>query len=72
MELETNASDLISAGVLWQQASKDTLHPVIFYSKKHSLAKADYEIYNKNLMIIVRAFKELGPELELVAQKNPI
>ena len=48
-----------------QQRDDDgVLHPVAFYSKKHSPAECNYEIYDKELMAIIRAFEEWRPELE--------
>jgi len=40
------------------------LRPVAFFSKKHSVTKYNYEIYDKELLIIIRYFKEWRPELE--------
>ena len=40
------------------------LHPVAFFSKKHSPAECNYEIYDKELMAIIRCFEEWRPELE--------
>jgi hypothetical protein len=37
---------------------------VAFFSKKHTPAKCNYEIYDKELMAIVWAFKEWRPKLE--------
>jgi len=62
--VETDASDFVSAGVLSQRDDAGVLHPVAFYSKKHSPAECNYEIYDKELMAIVRAFEEWRPELE--------
>jgi hypothetical protein len=46
------------------------LHPVAYFSKKHSPAKCNYEIYDKELMVIIYAFEEWRPELQSVI--NPI
>jgi len=62
--VETDASDYVSAGVLSQYDDEGTLHPVAFYSKKHSPAECNYEIYDKELLAIVRAFEEWRPHLE--------
>lgn len=62
--VETDASDYVSAGVLSQRDDDGVLHPVAFYSKKHSPAECNYEIYDKELMAIIRAFEEWRPELE--------
>jgi hypothetical protein len=59
-----DASDYVSAGVLSQYDDDGILHPVAFFSKKYSPAKYNYEIYDKELMAIVRAFEEWRPELE--------
>ena len=34
------------------------LRPVVFMSKKKFSAKYNYEIYNKELLAIIQAFKE--------------
>jgi hypothetical protein len=62
--VETDASDYISAGILSQYDDEGILHPVAFFSKKHSPAECNYEIYDKELMTIVRGFEEWRPELE--------
>jgi transposase InsO family protein len=62
--LETDASDYVSAGVLSQYDDAGVLHPVAFFSKKHSITECNYEIYDKELLAIVRCFEEWRPELE--------
>jgi hypothetical protein len=62
--METDASDYESAGVLSQYDDDGILHLVAVFSKKHSPAKCNYEIYDKELMAIVRAFEDWRPELE--------
>ena len=37
-----------------------------YFLKKHSLEEYNYEIYNKELLIIIRAFKEWRPEFKSV------
>ena len=39
------------------------LHPVAFMLKKMSLQECNYEIYNKELLAIIRVFKEWYPKL---------
>jgi len=51
--IETDASDFVSTGVLSQPDENGILHPVAFFSKKHSLAECNYEIYDKELLAIV-------------------
>jgi hypothetical protein len=62
--METDASDYVSAGVLSQYDDLGILHPVAFFSKKHSSTECNYEIYDKELLAIVRCFEEWRPELE--------
>jgi hypothetical protein len=62
--VETDASNYVSAGILSQYDDEGILHPVAFFSKKHTPAECNYEIYDKELMAIVRAFEEWRPELE--------
>lgn len=64
--VETDASDYVSAGIMSQYDDKGELHPVAFFSKKHSPAECNYEIYDKELLAIVRAFEEWRPHLESV------
>lgn len=40
------------------------LCPVAYFSKKHSPAECNYEIYNKELMAIIQCFEAWRPELE--------
>ena len=68
--VETDASDYVSAGVLSQYGEDGILHPVAFFSTKHSPAECNYEIYDKELLAIVRAFEHWHAELQSV--ENPI
>jgi len=62
--IETNASEYVSAGVLSRRDDEYVLHPVAFFSKKHSPAECNYDIYDKELMAIVMALEEWRPECE--------
>ena len=62
--LETDASDYVSAGVLSQYGDDGILRPVAFFSKKHTTTECNYEIYDKELLAIIRCFEEWRPELE--------
>ena len=56
--VEIDASNYVSAGVLSQHGDDGLLHAVAFFSKKHTPAECNYEIYDKELMAIVQAFAE--------------
>ncbi|GIZ39392.1 hypothetical protein CKM354_000277800 [Cercospora kikuchii] len=62
--VETDASDYVSAGILPQYDNEGILRPIAFFSKKHSPAECNYEIYDKELLAIIRCFEEWRPELE--------
>jgi hypothetical protein len=68
--IETDASDDVSASVLSQYHDDNVLHPMAYFSKKHSPTECNYEIYDKELMAIVRAFEEWRTELQSII--NPI
>jgi hypothetical protein len=56
--VETDASDYVSAGILSQHDKEGRLHPVAYFSKKHTPAECNYEIYDKELLAINRTFEE--------------
>jgi hypothetical protein len=62
--IETDATDYVSAGVLSQRDDEGVLHPLAYYSKKHTLAKCNYDIYDKELMANIKALEEWRPECE--------
>lgn len=62
--VETDASDYVSAAILSQHDDQGTLRPVAFFSKKHTPAECNYEIYDKELLAIIKCFEEWRPELE--------
>ena len=68
--VETDDSDYVSAGVLSHNHAHGILHQVAFFSKKHSPAECNYEIYDKDLLAVVRAFEEWRAELQSVI--NPV
>ncbi len=55
--LETDSFDYVNDGVLSQYDDEGVLHPVAFYSKNMSSAECNYEIYDKKLLTIIRAFE---------------
>lgn len=62
--VETDSSDYVSAGVMSQYDEEGILHPIAFFSKKLSATECNYEIYDKELLAIIRCFEEWRPELE--------
>ena len=62
--VKTDASDYVSEGIISQYNENDVLHLITYFFKKHNSAECNYEIYNKELMIIIHAFKEWRSELK--------
>ncbi len=62
--LKTNFLNYVNDEVLFQYDDEDILHSMIFYSKNMILAKCNYEIYDKELLIIIRCLKHWCSELK--------
>lgn len=63
--VEADSSDYATGAVLSQYSSEDKLwHPVAFYSKSLSAPERNYEIYDKELLAIIRALEEWRHYLE--------
>ena len=54
--LKTDSSDYVNSGVLLQKNDDDVLHSVAFYSKNLLPAECNYEIYDKELLVIIWCF----------------
>ena len=50
--------------MLYQASEDGKLKPVAFFSAKHSAPECNYEIYDKELLAIVKALEEWRPELQ--------
>lgn len=55
--VEMDASNNVTAGILSQDPD-GRRHPIAFYSQKMTPAQCNYDIYDKELLAIVDAFKE--------------
>ncbi len=62
--LKTDFLNYVNDEVLSQYDDEDILHSVIFYSKNIILAECNYEIYDKELLIIIRCLKHWRSELK--------
>ena len=62
--LETDSSDYVNGGVLSQYDDDGLLHPVAYYSKNLNPAECNYQIYDKELLAIIRCLEHWRPELE--------
>ncbi len=55
--LEMNFLNYVNDEVLFQYDDEDILHSIIFYSKNMIFAEYNYEIYDKELLIIIHYLK---------------
>ena len=62
--VKIDSSDYVNAGVLFQRGKNSLLHPVAYFSRRIAQAKCNYEIYNKELLVIICCFEEWQLELE--------
>ena len=62
--IEADASDHVTAGIISQQDAEGILKPVAYFSKRMNPAECNYEIYDKELLAIIRCFEQWRPELE--------
>ena len=51
--LETDSSDHALESVLSQYDENDVLHSVVYFFQKLNITESNYEIYNKELLIII-------------------
>jgi hypothetical protein len=64
--VETDASDYVSAGVLSQYDDDNVLHPLAYFSNKHSSMECNYDIYDKELMAIIELSRNGTPNYSLL------
>ena len=64
--LEVDASKWCIGGTLFQVDNEGVVRPCAFYSKKNSPAECNYEIYDKEMLAIVRCLEEWDAELRSV------
>ncbi len=62
--IKINASNYVFKNILFQYDENEILYSVAYFSKKHNLVECNYEIYNKEFMIIVCTFKKWWSKLK--------
>ena len=62
--VEANSSNYITGGILSQYNKDGVLYSIIYFLKQLNPAKYNYEIYNKELLAIIKYFKQWYPELK--------
>ena len=56
--VESDSSDCVTEGVLSQSDSQGVLHSVTYFSTCMASAECNYDIYDKELLIIICAFEK--------------
>ncbi len=64
--LKTDSFNYVNDEVLSQDDDEEILHSIAFYSKNMFSAACNYEIYDKELLIIIQAFEHWRSELKLI------
>ena len=62
--LKCDASNFATGAVLSQRGEDGEIHPVAFYSKTLNYAERNYEIYDKEFLVIIQALEEWRHYLE--------
>ena len=62
--IKINTSNYVFKNILFQYDENKILHSVTYFLKKHNSIECNYEIYDKEFMIIVYAFEKWWSELE--------
>jgi len=57
-QIETDVSDLAKAGILSQYEPDKHWHPLAFYNKRFLPAELNYDVYDKEIVVIVNCFQE--------------
>ena len=68
--IKANLSNYITRGILSQYNEDGVLYFIIYFLKQLNPAKCNYKIYNKELLAIIRYFKQWQPKLK--STKFPI
>lgn len=55
--IKTNFSHYISSGVFFQLGNNRLLYFIAFFSKNFNLVKYNYEIYDKEILAIIKIFE---------------
>jgi len=56
--IKINALNYVFKDILFQYDENKIFYSITYFSKKHNSVEYNYEIYDKELMIIVCAFKK--------------
>jgi hypothetical protein len=64
--LESNSFDYVSIEILSQKEDDDHIKSIVYFSKTLFFVECNYEIYDKELLTIIRCFEQWRAELQLI------
>ncbi len=64
--LESNSFDYVSIEILFQRKNDDLIKSISYFSKTLFFVECNYEIYDKELLIIIKYFTQWKAKLQLV------
>jgi hypothetical protein len=64
--LESNSFDYVSIEILSQKEDNDHIKSIIYFFKTLSFVEYNYEIYDKELLAIIRCFEQWWTELQSI------
>jgi hypothetical protein len=64
--LEFDSLNYVSIEVLFQKENDDLIKSITYFSKTLSSAECNYEIYDKELLTIIKCFKQWRAKLQLI------
>ena len=56
--IKANSSNYVTGGILSQYNKDGVLYPIVYFLKQPNPAECNYKIYNKELLAIIRYFKQ--------------
>ena len=68
--IKTNVSNFVIVAMFNQKSSNEKLHFVVYMSKKMSSIECNYEIYDKKLLIIIKAFEKWKSKCAKISIEN--
>jgi len=71
-EVEADSSDYALGACLTQEDDQGRKHPIAYWSRKLTAAELNYDIYDKELLAIVEAFKEWRIYLQGAAHQTQV
>ncbi len=64
--VESNSSNYVSIEVLFQKKNDDLIRLITYFSKTFFSVECNYEIYDKELLVIIRCFEQWRAKLQSV------